>query len=188
VNADSTEIDPTRIEVREAEPGDLPAMAAIYDAEVATSVATFDTEPRGSAYLAEKFAATGREVVLVACHAGTVVGYALSAPFRPRPAYAGTREVSVYLASDARGRGVGRLLYAELLARLDAREDVHTQLAVVALPNDASVALHLSFGFREVGVLREVGHKFGRYVDTAWYQRMSGPDSAGSAVGAAQQG
>jgi phosphinothricin acetyltransferase len=165
------------IVVRDATPADLPAMAAIYNDQVRTSLATFDTEPRGAAYLGEKLAATGRgNVVLVACADEDLLGYAFSGPFRPRPAYDGTKEVSVYLAKGARGRGLGRTLYAALLARLDAAPDVHTQVAVIALPNDASVALHLACGFERVGVLREVGHKFGRYVDTAWYQRMSSPN------------
>lgn len=166
------------IVVRDATAADLPAMAAIYDEQVRTSVATFDTEPRGAAYLGDKLAAVDDgNVVLVACTADReLLGYAFSGPFRPRPAYAGTKEVSVYLAEAARGRGLGRILYAALLARLDAAPGVHTQVAVVALPNDASVALHLAMGFARVGVLREVGHKFGRYVDTEWYQRMSPTD------------
>ena len=149
-------------------------MAAIYDDQVRTSLATFDTEPRGAAYLGEKLASTGAgNVVLALCSGEQLLGYAFSGPFRPRPAYAGTKEVSVYLAEAARGRGLGRIVYAALLARLDAASDVHTQVAVIALPNDASEALHRSLGFERVGVLREVGHKFGRYVDTAWYQRMT---------------
>jgi phosphinothricin acetyltransferase len=164
----------TEIIVRDAVLDDLPAVAAIYDAEVATSVATFDTERRGVAYLGEKLrSAGGADIVLVACRDAQVLGYACSGAFRPRPAYAGTKEVSVYLAAEARGMGVGRALYTELLARLDARPDVHTLVAVIALPNDASIALHRALGFEEVGVLREVGFKFGRYVDTAWYQRRA---------------
>ena len=170
--------------IRDATGEDLAAMAAIYDEQVATSVATFDTEPRGAAYLGEKLAtAGGGDIVLVAREGDAVQGYAFSGPFRPRPAYAGTKEVSVYLAGSARGRGLGRALYAELLGRLDARADVHTQVAVIALPNDASVALHRAMGFEEVGVLREVGHKFGRYVDTAWYQRMPVGPGRGVAAG-----
>lgn len=149
-------------------------MAAIYDEQVLTSVATFETELRGRSYLGEKLATAGAgNLVLVACAAERVLGYAFSGPFRPRPAYAGTRELSVYLSSEARGRGLGRALYAELLGRLDALPEIHTQVAVVALPNDASEALHAAMGFERVGVLREVGYKLGRYVDTAWYQRMS---------------
>lgn len=164
------------VRVRDAALEDLPAMATIYDEQVRTSVATFDTEPRGAAYLGEKLAhAGGGDIVLVA-HAGDeVLGYAFSGPFRPRPAYDGTKEVSVYVAATARGRGVARVLYATLLERLDGLAHVHTQVAVIALPNDASEALHRAFGFEQVGVLREVGRKFDRWVDTAWYQRMPPP-------------
>jgi phosphinothricin acetyltransferase len=148
-------------------------MAAIYDEQVRTSVATFDTEPRGAAYLGEKLAALGGgDLVLVAVAGADLLGYAFSGPFRPRPAYAGTKEVSVYVSGTARGRGVATLLYAALLARLDAEPTVHTQLAVIALPNEASEALHRAQGFVRVGVLREVGHKFGDWVDTAWWQRL----------------
>lgn len=159
--------------VRDATTADLEAMAAIYDEQVRTSVATFDTEPRGAAYLGEKLAnAGGSDLVLVVVRDEDVLGYAFSGPFRPRPAYDGTKEVSVYLAAQARGLGLGSLLYGALLARLDAIGSVHTQVAVIALPNDASIALHRRHGFEEVGVLREVGRKFDRWVDTAWYQRV----------------
>jgi L-amino acid N-acyltransferase YncA len=164
------------VEIRDATLADLAPMAAIYDEQVRTSLATFDTEERGAAYLGEKLAdAGGSDVVLVATSGGEVVGYAYSGPFRPRPAYAGTKEVSVYLAPHARGLGLATRLYAVLLARLDELADVHTQVAVIALPNPASEALHRAHGFELVGVLREVGHKFGRFVDTAWYQRLVRP-------------
>jgi phosphinothricin acetyltransferase len=158
--------------IRPAREDDLANVAAIYNVEVETGVGTFDTEPKEPGHFAPRLQpdAPG-DVFLVAEDAGVVVGFAYSGPFRPRPAYAGTRESSVYLASAARGRGVGRVLYGELLARLDAA-GVHTVMAVVALPNDASEALHRSLGFERVGVLREVGRKFGRWVDTAWWQRL----------------
>lgn len=169
--------------IRDATPEDLGAMAAIYDEQVRTTVATFDTEERGAAHLADKLAhAGGSNVMLLAERDGQVLGYAYSAPFRPRPAYDGTKEVSVYLAAQARGLGIGKALYAALLARLDASPDVHTQLAVIALPNSASEALHRAMGFTHVGTLREVGHKFGSYVDTAYYQRLPAPAGGRSAV------
>jgi phosphinothricin acetyltransferase len=156
---------------------DLSRMAAIYNEQVRTSVATFDVEERGSAYLGEKLASDGPgDLVIVATRGDDVVGYALSGPFRPRPAYAGTKETSVYVAEGARGLGLGRRLYAVLLGRLDGFAEVHTQVAVIALPNPASEALHRSLGFDHVGTLREVGRKFGRFVDTAWYQRLPRSD------------
>lgn len=160
-------------EIRPTQERDLAAVAAIYNVEVEHGTGTFDTEPRLPEHFADRLApgAPG-DMFLVAIEAGSVVGFAYSGPFRPRPAYAGTRETSVYLAPGARGRGVGRALYEELLGRLDAA-GVHTQMAVIALPNDASEALHQSLGFERVGVLREVGCKFGRYIDTAWWQRLS---------------
>lgn len=159
-------------EIRPARADDLTAVAAIYNVEVEDGVGTFDTEPKGPEHFAPRLMpADPGDVFLVAEDAGSVVGFAYSGSFRPRPAYAGTRETSIYLASAARGRGVGRALYAALLARLD-EAGVHTTMAVVALPNDASEALHRSLGFERVGVLREVGRKRDRWVDTAWWQRL----------------
>lgn len=160
------------ISVRDARLADVPAIAEIYDEQVRTSVATFETRERGAELFSAAVADDGvARVLLVACDGEQVVGFASSGPFRPRPAYAATAEVSVYLAEGARGRGIGRALYVELLRRLDAA-GIHTEIAVVALPNPASEALHRAMGFERVGVLREVGHKLGRYVDTAWYQRL----------------
>jgi phosphinothricin acetyltransferase len=159
-------------EIRPAREGDLPAVAAIYNVEVEGGVGTFDTEPKTTAHFAPRLSPTSPgDLFLVAVEGKAVVGFAYSGAFRPRPAYAGTRETSVYLAATARGRGIGSVLYTDLLARLDAA-GVHTAMAVIALPNAASEALHQRLGFERVGVLREVGHKFGRYIDTAWWQRL----------------
>ncbi|MEU1503190.1 N-acetyltransferase family protein [Streptomyces sp. NPDC005732] len=101
---------------------------------------------------------------------GRILGYATSSGFRPKAAYATSVEVSVYLAPGAGGRGVGTLLY-EALFRALAGEDLHRAYAGVAQPNEASVRLHERFGFRHVGTYREVGRKFGRYWDVAWYEK-----------------
>ena len=93
------------------------------------------------------------------------MGYAYSASYRPRPAYSRTREVSVYLATGARaGPRPAAVRRAAGLLRADG---VHKVLAVIALPNDASEALHRACGFERVGLLPEVGCKFGRWIDTA---------------------
>jgi len=161
--------------VRRAEPADLPRIAAIYDEQVRTAISTFDLEPLPPAYWEARLASRdpGDHVLVAEWEASDgsgagVAGYAYSSSYRPRPAYSRTREVSVYLDEAARGRGVGRQLYDELLDRLRA-DGVHVVLAVVALPNQASEALHLACGFERVGLLPEVGWKLGRWVDTAIY-------------------
>ena len=156
------------VTVRSADPADLPRIAAIYDEQVRTAISTFDLLPPPLSYWEARLASTspGDHLLVAGPGSGDVLGYAYSSSYRPRPAYDRTREVSVYLSAGARGQGLGRLLYDELLARLRA-DGMHQVLAVIALPNDASEALHRACGFSRVGVLPEVGWKFGRWVDTA---------------------
>lgn len=161
--------------IRPAAQGDVQALARIYGYAVRGSVATFDvTDPPLSSWQ-DKLANVGSgDRVLVVEDAATVVGYAYSTSFRPRAAYALTRETSVYLAPEAVGRGLGRLTYSRLLSMLRS-DGMHCAVAVVAQPNPASVALHESLGFELVGTLREVGRKFDRWVDTQWYQLRLAP-------------
>lgn len=159
---------------RTATAADLPAIAAIYNDAVERTVASFDTEPRPPEHFADRVSSTRPgDHVLVVEEDGVVLGFASASTYRPRAAYDGTRETSVYLHEDARGRGLGRALYTELLSRVDA-DGIHTCLAVIAAPNPASEALHAALGFEQVGLLREVGRKFDRWVDTALWQR-NGP-------------
>ena len=170
--------------IRPATEADLPAVKAIYDHQVLTGTATFDTEPPPVDYWRARLESTETgDHLLVAAEGEAVLGYAYSASYRSRPAYARTREVSVYLALEAVGRGLGRLLYDELLARLRA-DGVHTVLAVIATPNPASEALHRACGFERVALLPEVGYKFGRWIDTAFWALVletAGADSPGRA-------
>jgi len=167
--------------VRAAVEADMRTLVDIYNAEVEGGISTFDTQPvtrdrfEGSLGTGQLGIGHQGDHLLVAVENGQVLGYASSHAYRPRPAYDGSREVSVYLHPASRGRGVARALYAVLLP-LMATSGVHTAVAVVALPNPASVALHTSFGFAHVGTLQEVGRKFGRYIDTALYQlTFAGP-------------
>jgi L-amino acid N-acyltransferase YncA len=159
------------IRVMPATAHDLEAVAAIYDHEVRTGISTFDLEPPPLSRWERRLGSDEPGDHLLVARDGDeqVIGYGYSSAYRPRPAYARTRETSVYLAETARGRGIGRLLYDALLVML-RQDGVHTALAVVALPNPASEALHRSCGFRPVGTFREVGFKFGRWIDTRWYQ------------------
>lgn len=162
----------TDVEIRTATDEDLDAVEAIYAAEVAEGSATFDTEPppreRWEAKLASTHAA---DHFLVAVADGSVVGFAYSGPYRERGAYTHTRETTVYIAAGMAGRGAGRRLYDELLRRV-AASGAHTVMAAIALPNEASEGLHRACGYERLGVMREVGHKFGRWIDVAWWQRV----------------
>ena len=160
----------SNIIVRPAEMADLVAVAAIYADAVRTSVATFDIEEPPPAYWQAKLDSTAvGDHFLVACDENTVRGYAYSGAFRSRPAYARTRETSIYLAPAASGDGLGTRLYVTLLDLL-RKDQVHLVVSVVAQPNPASNALHHKLGFAEVGTLDEVGFKFGNYVSTTWFQ------------------
>jgi len=163
----------TDITIRMAERADLPALLDIYNHYVLTTPITFDIEPRTLAQHQawfDRFAATGRYQCFVAVKAGDLVGYASSLPYKDRAAYDPTVASSIYLAPDARGQGLGRKLYGALFGAL-ADEDIHRACAGITLPNEASIALHRSFGFEPVGIYREVGRKFGRFWDVATYMR-----------------
>jgi L-amino acid N-acyltransferase YncA len=161
--------------VRSATLADLPAVAAIYDNEVKHGISTFDLEPPPLAYWEHRLASTeSGDHLLVVDYDGRVSGYAYSSAYRPRPAYWRTRETSVYLASEARGLGLGRLLYDRLLALMTA-DGVHVAVALIALPNPTSVTLHERCGFEHLGTMHEVGFKFGRWIDTAWFERTLAP-------------
>jgi len=112
---------------------------------------------------------------LVAVAGDEVEGYASARPFRNRPAYAWTVETTVYVRADRRGLGIGRALTTSLIGCLRLQR-YRTLLAVVALPNPASVRLHQELGYRSVGVFQNVGWKFGRWHDTAWYELDLGDD------------
>ena len=154
--------------VRDAVAADLPAVFAIYDEQVLHGTATFDTEPKTEAERTRWFEAhpRARYPVIVAEEGGEVLGWARLQPWSDRCAYARSAEDSVYVRADARGRGVGRALLAELLGR--AREaGLAVVLARVVAGNPASLRLHEAAGFRAVGTMRRVGEKFGRILDVA---------------------
>jgi L-amino acid N-acyltransferase YncA len=161
--------------IREAVEDDLSDIAAIYNHEIANSTATFDLEPPTLAYWQQRLAGKheGDHLLVAVDTDEDVVGYAYSWSYRPRPAYNLTRETSIYLDPSVRGQGIGQRLYPALL---DAMSDsgVHTAVALVALPNPGSVALHERCGFEHVGTMREVGFKFDQWVDVAWFQRLLG--------------
>jgi L-amino acid N-acyltransferase YncA len=106
---------------------------------------------------------------LAAEEAGRFLGYAKAGVWRTRDAYQFTAEAGIYMVAEARGRGLGRQLYVELLERLRAA-GFHSAIGGVTLPNEASVRLHESLGFRKVGDFREVGRKFDAWHDVGFWQ------------------
>ncbi len=167
------------VQVRPGVEGDLDALTDLYNHYVRETPITFDTavftpEERRPWLLSHP--EDGPHRLMVATGAGSrgtsqeILGYATSSPFRVKPAYATSVEVTVYLAPHAGRRGIGTLLYESLFAAL-AEEDVHRAYAGIVPPNEASTRLHERFGFRHVGTYGEVGRKFGRYWDVAWYEK-----------------
>ncbi|GGS05683.1 phosphinothricin N-acetyltransferase [Streptomyces aureoverticillatus] len=166
------------MQVRPGVEADLEPLTDIYNHYVRETAVTFDTVPflpeeRRPWLLSHPEDGPHRLMVAQQDKSG-ILGYATSSPLRPKPAYATSVEVSVYLAPDAGGRGIGTLLYEALFDAL-AGEDLHRAYAGIALPNEASVRLHERFGFRHIGTYAEVGRKFQRYWDVAFYERPLGP-------------
>ncbi|MDM7832432.1 GNAT family N-acetyltransferase [Cellulomonas edaphi] len=158
-----------RLTVREASGEDAAACARIYAPFVLGTAVTFETEAPPADELARRIDAA--HVWLVAEIDGEVRGYAYAGTFRARPAYRWTCEVSAYVEQGHGGGGIGRALYADLLPRLAAR-GYRTAVAGMTVPNEASAALHRTFGFEPVGTYREVGWKLGAWRDVHWVQLM----------------
>lgn len=160
--------------VRSAGDADLGALTSIYNHYIETTAITFDLQPysveRRRSEWFEHYADHGRHRLLVAEEDGRVCGYACSSTFRPKGAYDPSVEVSVYLAPDATGRGLGLQLYEALFAALQS-EDVHRCYAGITIPNDPSIALHRRFGFQLIGTYSEVGRKLGKYWDVQWFEK-----------------
>ena len=160
------------VAIRLARLDDAEAIRSIYNLEVTGSTVTFDLVPRTladqEAWLVEH---EGVHPAVVAETGGEVVGFGSLAPYRSRPAYATTVEDSVYVRRDCRGMGVGRSVLGELL-RLGTVHGFHAVMARIVGGHEASIGLHTAGGFQLVGIEREVGRKFGRWLDVVLMQRL----------------
>jgi phosphinothricin acetyltransferase len=160
------------MEVRLAQVDDAEAIRAIYNLEVSESTVTFDLVPRSLEEQRQWLTArSGAHAVIVAVDGEEVVGFGSLSPYRDRPAYSTTVEDSVYVRRDRQGAGVGKLLLDELVA-LATAHGFHTVIGRVVGGHDASIAVHRSAGFSVVGTEREVGRKFGRWLDVVVMQRL----------------
>lgn len=169
--------------IRPSIDADLPAIQAIYAQAVLEGTGTFETEVPSVEEMGRRRAEVlGRQLPwLVAERAGQVLGYAYANYFRPRLAYRFCVEDSIYLAPQAQGQGVGRLLLAELIARCEAA-GARQMLAVIGDAHNAgSVGLHTALGFQHTGVLKSAGWKFGRWLDVVLMQRTLGQGDSAAA-------
>jgi L-amino acid N-acyltransferase YncA len=164
-----------RVRHRPASGADLPAIQQIYAEVVRNDHASLAHSAPDLAYWEGRLAELlPRDRLLVAVDdSGEVLGFAESYTFRPREGFDRTRETAVYLAGSARGRGVGTALYKALLDQLAAAGN-RMAFATVALPNDASVQLHLRLGFEQVGLLPDIAEKFGKTWSTAYFTKRLG--------------
>lgn len=159
--------------VRYAVQSDLPALVDIYNYYAVNSHATFAER---KATLEErkdwlsKYKETGPHRFIVAEENGKILGCAYSSTYREHPAFRETIETSIYLAPDARSKGLGTTLYTELFDRI-SRENLHLAVVGIALPNEPSIKLHKKFGFEEVGVFKEYAKVKENYYSSIWMQK-----------------
>jgi phosphinothricin acetyltransferase len=157
--------------IREATPDDAAAICAIYNPYIEYTTISFEEKPVAVSDMAERIASSQAQGLpwLVAEASGDMLGYAYATHWRTRPAYRHAVESSIYMRQATVGQGVGKLLYRELIRRL-AVLGLHTVIGGVAQPNPASDGLHRALGFRQVAHFEQVGRKFGRWLDVAYWQ------------------
>ncbi|MEM6762501.1 MAG: N-acetyltransferase family protein [Pseudomonadota bacterium] len=156
--------------VRMARVEDAAAVQAIYAPIVEGTVISFEDKAPSVEKIGRRIETTlAAFPYLVAELDGKVVGFAYAGGHGKRRGYYRAANIGIYVAEEVRGAGVGKAIYGVLLPELEAR-GIHTVMAAIVVPNDASVRLHEGMGFVKAGVFREVGHKFGRYLDVGWWQ------------------
>ncbi|WP_428027449.1 arsinothricin resistance N-acetyltransferase ArsN1 family B [Altererythrobacter sp.] len=159
------------MQIRAATADDAARCAEIYAPFVRESWVSFEAEPPDAPEMARRIESYGAtHGWLVAEIDGATAGYAYGSPHRTRAAYASSCDVAVYVEHAFARQGLGSALYGELLPLLG--RTYHAAFAGIALPNDASIALHERMGFTPVGIYREVGHKLGGWRDVGWWQRL----------------
>jgi phosphinothricin acetyltransferase len=160
------------VDVRLAQLDDAEAIRTIYNVEVLESTVTFDLVPRSLNEQREWLGAhAGAHPSIVAVEGRVVMGFGSLSPYRDRPAYSTTVEDSVYVDRDHRGEGIGKALLGELVA-LAITHGFHSVIGRIVGGHEASIALHRKCGFEQAGVERQVGRKFGRWLDVVLMQRL----------------
>ncbi|KGF67514.1 GCN5 family acetyltransferase [Hoeflea sp. BAL378] len=166
--------------IRDATQADLPAITRIYADSVLHGVASYELVAPDEAEMGRRMAAItkdGYPYLAAEDDAGVLLGYAYASAFRTRPAYRWLVEDSIYLAPEARGKGVGGALLATLIARCESL-GFRQMVAVIGGAHPASIAVHQKAGFTSAGMIRGSGHKHGRWLDTVFLQRPLGEGTA----------
>jgi phosphinothricin acetyltransferase len=158
--------------IREAKLADLPQITEIYNEAILKTVATFDTTPKSLGEQERWFKHHGaKNPIIVAEENNSIVGWASLSEWSDRCAYSDAAEVSLYVFETYQGKGIGRRLLEELV-RKGRQAGLHTIVARIAEGNAISVHLHESLGFDHVGIMKEVGRKFGRLLDVYIMQKI----------------
>lgn len=165
--------------IRPANPEDLDSITQVYNEAVQKTVATFDTEPKTLQEQRAWFEYHGlKHPIFVAELDGVVTGWASLSKWSDRWAYSDTAEISLYVKEEFRGRGMGRKLL-EAIVRQGEKVGLHTIIARIAEGNRVSIHLHELLGFEHIGIMREVGRKFGRLLDVYLMQKIYTPETSG---------
>lgn len=158
--------------IRSVRPDDAAGICAIYNPYVLETHFSFETEAVGEADMRSRIEELyTRLPFFIAESDERLIGYAYASPWKGRCAYAHSVEVSIYMDLNARGKGIGRQLYERLINELSSAA-MHSLIAGIALPNEDSIRFHESFGFRKVARFKEVGRKFDRWIDVAYWQLL----------------
>ncbi len=160
------------LHIRSAELKDIPAITEIYNDAILNSTATFDTEIKTIVDRTQWFNNHGeRYPILSAEMDGNVIGWASLTKWSDRCAYEKTAEVSVYIHKDFRGKGIGKKLLEQLIFQGE-KAGIHYMLARISQDNESSIHIHEIFGFEHIGVMKEVGFKFGKFLNVHLMQKV----------------
>ncbi len=156
--------------IRKAKISDATQIASIYNYYVTNTIVTFEMVPILDRIMADKINKTIKKYPwLVFEENGQILGYAYATDWKPRGAYKYTVESTIYLRNNQNGKGIGSKLYAELISQLRTLK-LHSVIGGIGQPNEASIALHEKFGFQKIAHFKEVGFKFDKWVDVAYWQ------------------
>jgi phosphinothricin acetyltransferase len=158
--------------IRHAKPEDLGTITEIYNEAIRKTVATFDTNPKTLEEQKQWYTNHGPDnPIMIAEQNNVVVGWAALSPWSDRYAYSDTAEISLYILEKHQGRGIGRKLL-EAIIENGKKTNLHAVIARITEGNEASIHLHESVGFKHIGIMKEVGFKFGKRLDVYLMQKI----------------